>query len=114
MRVAFVKMHGLGNDFVVIDRRVGNVPPVDTALADLRRRIGSDPTELALFGGEDFGLLFAVPPRASAAVKRLAGRFALRRIGVLTEGSGVALARNGLLEALPDRGFDHFGGKNGR
>ena len=46
MRVAFVKMHGLGNDFVVIDRRVGNVPPVDPALArslsDRRTGIGCD------------------------------------------------------------------------
>jgi diaminopimelate epimerase len=46
MRVAFVKMHGLGNDFVVIDRRPGNVPPVDTALArslaDRRTGIGCD------------------------------------------------------------------------
>lgn len=46
MRVAFVKMHGLGNDFVVIDRRAGNVPPVDTALArglaDRRTGIGCD------------------------------------------------------------------------
>lgn len=46
MRVAFVKMHGLGNDFVVIDRRAGDVPPVDTALArslaDRRTGIGCD------------------------------------------------------------------------
>ena len=43
-RVPFIKMHGLGNDFVVLDARTGGVPPVDTrlaaALADRHRGIG--------------------------------------------------------------------------
>ncbi|MEZ5689470.1 MAG: diaminopimelate epimerase [Caenibius sp.] len=46
MRVPFVKMHGLGNDFVVIDRRDGDIPPVEAALAralaDRRTGIGCD------------------------------------------------------------------------
>lgn len=46
MRVPFVKMHGLGNDFVVIDRRSEGLPPVDAALAralaDRRTGIGCD------------------------------------------------------------------------
>lgn len=46
MRVPFTKMHGLGNDFVVIDRRGGDVPPVNAALAralaDRRTGIGCD------------------------------------------------------------------------
>ena len=46
MRVPFVKMHGLGNDFVVLDGRVQAVPPVDApaarALADRRTGIGCD------------------------------------------------------------------------
>jgi len=33
MRVPFVKMHGLGNDFVVLDGRAQSLPPVDGALA---------------------------------------------------------------------------------
>ena len=33
MRVRFTKMHGLGNDFVVLDAREGPLPPVDAALA---------------------------------------------------------------------------------
>jgi len=45
-RVPFTKMHGLGNDFVVLDARTGGVPPVDTrlaaALADRHRGIGCD------------------------------------------------------------------------
>jgi diaminopimelate epimerase len=33
MQVPFVKMHGLGNDFVVLDGRVSPLPPMDAALA---------------------------------------------------------------------------------
>ena len=46
MRVDFTKMHGLGNDFVVLDSRVHPVPAIDTALAralaDRRTGIGCD------------------------------------------------------------------------
>jgi diaminopimelate epimerase len=46
MRVPFVKMHGLGNDFVVLDARENALPPVSAAiaqaLADRRTGIGCD------------------------------------------------------------------------
>ena len=46
MRVPFVKMHGLGNDFVVIDRRDGGVPEPTATLArriaDRREGVGCD------------------------------------------------------------------------
>ena len=46
MRVPFVKMHGLGNDFVVLDARADALPPVGSAmaaaLADRRTGIGCD------------------------------------------------------------------------
>ena len=46
MRVPFVKMHGLGNDFIVLDARDGIVPVMTTrlaaALADRRTGIGCD------------------------------------------------------------------------
>jgi diaminopimelate epimerase len=46
MRVPFIKMHGLGNDFVVLDARVDAVPPMDArlaaALADRKTGIGCD------------------------------------------------------------------------
>lgn len=46
MRVPFVKMHGLGNDFVVLDARGGDLPPVTQpaarAIADRRTGIGCD------------------------------------------------------------------------
>lgn len=46
MRVPFVKMHGLGNDFVVLDRRAGGMPlfapEIARRLADRRTGIGCD------------------------------------------------------------------------
>ncbi len=46
MRVAFIKMHGLGNDFVVLDGRDHALPPITSAfaaaLADRRTGIGCD------------------------------------------------------------------------
>ena len=46
MRVPFIKMHGLGNDFVVLDARAETLPPtnarVAAALADRREGIGCD------------------------------------------------------------------------
>jgi len=46
MRAAFTKMHGLGNDFVVLDTRTVPLPPVTAALAralaDRRTGIGCD------------------------------------------------------------------------
>ncbi len=46
MRVPFVKMHGLGNDFIVLDAREDALPPmtstIASALADRREGIGCD------------------------------------------------------------------------
>ena len=46
MRVSFIKMHGLGNDFVVLDGRAQALPAVDAglarALADRHTGIGCD------------------------------------------------------------------------
>jgi diaminopimelate epimerase len=59
MRVPFIKMHGLGNDFVVLDARSAALPPIGRAvaagLADRRTGIGCDqvivlePSDLADF-----------------------------------------------------------------
>lgn len=84
--------------------------PVDSALADLAPLAGLDPLAAALYGGEDFGLLFTVPRKKLAAVESLAGRFALRRIGTIDDGAGVRLVRGGRRAPLTDAGFDHFDG----
>jgi len=64
MRVAFIKMHGLGNDFVVLDARVQALPGAMTparaaALADRNTGIGCDQLivlEPAADGQADFAM----------------------------------------------------------
>jgi thiamine-monophosphate kinase len=82
--------------------------PADSALYDLAGVLDLDPLATALYGGEDFGLLFTVPKRKLAAIEALTGRFALRRIGTIDDGAGVRLVRGGKRAPLPDAGFDHF------
>ncbi|MEC8852635.1 MAG: diaminopimelate epimerase, partial [Pseudomonadota bacterium] len=43
-RFEFTKMHGLGNDFVIVDGRAGRPPSVAQirAMSDRRRGIGCD------------------------------------------------------------------------
>lgn len=83
--------------------------PFDSAIANLPEALGLEPRSAALFGGEDFGLLFTVPKRRLASVERLTGRFALRRIGEITKGSDVVIeSEEGEAAPLPDEGFDHF------
>lgn len=55
MRIRFIKMHGLGNDFIVLDSRDGGLPAITTrfaaALADRRTGIGCD--QLIVIGSSD-------------------------------------------------------------
>jgi thiamine-monophosphate kinase len=81
--------------------------PVDTGLSKLPG-LGAEPLDLALFGGEDYGLLFAVPPERVRAIQKFAARYAVRRIGRLEAATRVVLADGGVFRPLPDRGFDHF------
>ncbi|MBN2336990.1 MAG: thiamine-monophosphate kinase, partial [Acidobacteria bacterium] len=76
------------------------------------RRWGCDPLALALDGGEDFELLFAVPKSKAARLEKLwPPRLApITRIGRLVPGRGqVWLAPPGeRRRPLPKGGFDHF------
>lgn len=82
--------------------------PIDSALPALADLLDTDAERTALYGGEDFGLLFSVPSRKIPAVQRLANRFALRRIGSI-DGSGRVLIRGPRgVRPLLDAGFDHF------
>jgi thiamine-monophosphate kinase len=70
----------------------------------------ADTLDLALRGGEDYELLFTVPPkrrRLFLAVSRLAGGLPVTRIGAMTASPGLVLRRHGREEELPE-GFVHF------
>lgn len=89
MRVPFIKMHGLGNDFVVLDGRETELPPVTSrlaaALAHRHTGIGCDqlvllePSECADFRARFFNADGSESPscgNASRAIGLLHGRAA--------------------------------------
>lgn len=84
--------------------------PVHPLALKFAERHGLEVEEFALFGGEDFELLFMVRPegwrRVQLALKRIGTPVAA--IGHVEEGRGVYIEREGKLEKLPDRGYEHF------
>ncbi len=90
--------------------------PLSAATRETARRLGLDPLDFALYGGEDFELVFALPPRELAALKAEFDDFAvIGRIlaaGKAAPGSPVRLLQGG--KPREDRrpgsgGWDHFG-----
>jgi thiamine-monophosphate kinase len=95
---------GLG---VVVD--AGRVPVHAGALTWAEAN-NMDPVRLAVSGGEDYELAFAVGPRQRrrfvSALRRLP-TLPVTLVGRFTSESGAWLDRDGTLEPLP-RGFRHF------
>lgn len=95
---------------------------IETALLPIsepfRRALAQEPAliELALAGGEDYELLFSVPPRREADLHDLA-KFAqvpVTRLGRITSAAGelVVRGRDGRPIRAGKSGYDHFG-RNG-
>ena len=83
--------------------------PIEPAARRWFEAAGSDPTEAALTGGDDYELLLTVRPalrRRLAAAERH-GDAPLTRIGTCTADRAVLLRRNGVECPLP-HGFSHF------
>ncbi len=88
--------------------------PVAQVPATLARRLkhAVDPTTMALHGGEDYELLFTVPKRQVAKLRRAPGFRDLTQIGEIRRGKGVTLIdANGKERALTPKGWDPFRGK---
>ena len=84
--------------------------PVEPLLAGAA--IDAEPLSLALHGGEDFELLFTVPPRRAAHLPAQLGGVPATRIGeVVGEGDGIRMVVGGRSRPLRPRGFTHFGAK---
>ncbi len=84
--------------------------PVHAGVTSWTGRAGSDALALALAGGEDYELLFAVRPRQRRAFLSAARQFRgvpATLVGRLTADPGAWLERDGKLEPLPS-GFRHF------
>ncbi len=79
-----------------------------------RRHTNTEPAlrELALFGGEDYELLFTVAPEKAADVAALSAELSLSItvIGVIQAGSGALSLQDqtGKVRPILVRGYDHF------
>jgi thiamine-monophosphate kinase len=76
--------------------------PRSARFTELARELGLDPLTLQLGGGEDYVLLFTLPPRARADVSP-----ACQRIGRIEAGREVVLGDD-VRRPLPDLGWDHL------
>jgi thiamine-monophosphate kinase len=85
--------------------------PILPEVVTIAHFAGREPLELALFGGEDYELLFTVSPdRAATLTHELFSATGVQAtlIGKVVEGTGLTLTRNGINESLPARGWDHL------
>jgi len=108
---------GLGIDAARLARASGvrlvldqDALPVSRALRSFASRAGLDPLDLVLGGGDDYELLFTVPPAAQERLERHAGAFGVpvTRIGRAEEGAGAVLSNDGALRDIADFGHDHL------
>jgi thiamine-monophosphate kinase len=80
-----------------------------TRVARSVARVRFDPLELALHGGEDYELLFAVSPKNEARLSAARRFCPITRIGEITRGHGVVLVtRDGAARPLRPHGWDPF------
>jgi thiamine-monophosphate kinase len=87
----------------------GAVPVADAARSWFESR-GLDPLMASLTGGDDYELLFTVPPRFRSrfeTVRRQARGLRLTRIGIVRREPGVIVMRGGNAEPVPP-GYVHF------
>ncbi|MFP3941611.1 MAG: thiamine-phosphate kinase [Thermoanaerobaculia bacterium] len=77
--------------------------PTPPGFAALCGALEEDPVELALAGGEDYVLLFTLPPDEPPPED-----FECHRIGRITEGPDLVLLRDGRPDPWPDLGWDHL------
>jgi len=87
--------------------------PVDDAARTWWTNAGADAVTKAVTGGEDYELLFAVPPkrrRAFAGAMAKAGPIAVTKVGVLTAAVPCVIADGESAVELPP-GFRHFSTK---
>lgn len=100
----FMKMHGLGNDFVVVDARQGENPVTDTlarGIADRHRGVGFD--QLAVIGKPDDGAVRLTFYNADGSLSAACGNATRCIARYLMDESGDAAitlkTERGLLEA---------------
>jgi len=71
--------------------------------------VSKNPLDLALNGGEDYQLLFAVPPEKEKQVSNLFNKFKITKIGCIISGKDIFIkSKNGTHKLLEIKGYQHF------
>lgn len=100
------ELHHLARESgVAIDIEADAVP-----LSPAARALSPRALDWALYGGEDYELLFTVPPKKAALLEKDCARMtgtAIRRIGIVKRGQGVRIRSRGRWKALADSGYEH-------
>ncbi len=83
--------------------------PIDANVIELCGRRALDPLQLALHGGEDFELLFAVSPAKVTKLPRRVDGVSITRIGEITHSSdGIKISEGSRVWDLKPGGWEHF------
>ena len=85
--------------------------PISRAAGRLADACGLDALDWALSGGEDYILLFAIPPEEVGRMEQACGQLEGRdpvHIGALVDNPGLRLEKDGLMITAPQEGYDHF------
>jgi thiamine-monophosphate kinase len=89
----------------------GDALPIDPGAREWWEARGIDPVNAAAKGGDDYELLFAVPPKSGGALRSVARHVTeppLTKIGVFTKDPhALVIERAGKEDPLPE-GFEHF------
>jgi len=91
--------------------RRNRIPQISISSA-LSKRLGKpqlDPLKMALHGGDDYELLFTVPPHRAKSLRRAPGSSGLTPVGEITTGKRILLVGDDrAATALEPRGWDPF------
>lgn len=88
----------------------GALPVAEPAIA-IGRKLGRDPLNYCLYGGEEYELLFTLPPKEALRARQQIQKLgtACTIIGQVVKGSQVRIIlQNGKTEKLINRGYTHF------
>ncbi len=84
--------------------------PINPGAVAFAESFSLDPISLALYGGEDFELVFTATPEEMERLQREAeDKIPFTVIGNITKGAGVFLAKNGEIKQAEHYGYEHFG-----
>jgi thiamine-monophosphate kinase len=93
----------------IYEQRLPSVSMPDSLRGKPLNSKNMDAKDMALHGGDDYGLLFTVPRRKAAQIPSELFATRVTQIGEIVRGSGVQLvAANGRAKPLLPKGWDHF------